>query len=126
MTPQEVAAVLGPVRNTRQNRKDQLVEYRNDGSRVQYSETEGVIEMSFAQPSRLMLGSTDLLSGHNQVAILSSLDDQPMEYAGFLFFFKIGLAMTGFHDRQKDQEAITVFKDGLWNNTKAKAKPYKP
>ena len=123
MTPDEVAKALGPIRKSRRNKKDHLVEYRDDGSRVEYSQSEGVLEMSFAKPTRLMLGTTDLLAG-NPVELLMTLDDEPMEEVGFLMFFKIGLAMTGLHDGKKSQEAITLFRDGTW--PRHDAKPYKP
>jgi hypothetical protein len=57
------------------------------------------------------------LDWRNHSQVFESLcreDGEPIDSIGFIIFYKLGIAMTGFHDGQDSQKAISVFRKGLW------------
>jgi hypothetical protein len=54
--------------------------------------------------------------------VLLQHDPAPVEFYGFIIFTKIGVTCTGFHDDDRSQRAITVFRRGLWDKHIPKAK----
>jgi hypothetical protein len=51
--------------------------------------------------------------------------DQPYEDVGYIIFYKLGIAVTGFHDNDESQKAITIFEEGYWDDSKETAIMYK-
>lgn len=49
-------------------------------------------------------------------------DPAPLETFGFLVFLGLGLTVTGFHDGDTPQRAITVFRHGHWDDQLSDAK----
>ena len=123
-TPDDVESVLGPAQRTKKTRAGNRMEYR-ETCRVEYSNEDKVVEMTFWPPGTLLLDSRNLLQGSDQVKRLSVHDKHPLEHVGFVVFYELGLAMTGFHDGDKGQEAITIFSKGKWDDSKENMRPYK-
>jgi hypothetical protein len=55
---------------------------------------------------------------------LGKLDDQPYVYMGFVAFLRIGVALTGFHDRDTSQKAVSLFQEGAWEKRRARLTPF--
>ncbi|QGY01984.1 hypothetical protein MMSR116_08910 [Methylobacterium mesophilicum SR1.6/6] len=47
------------------------------------------------------------------------------ETVGFLVFFSLGIALTGFHDQDEGQKSVSVFKKGVWDEMRDEMTVYK-
>lgn len=114
MTPAEVQEAAAPPIKTMKNFLGERDELRA-GIHIRYSTTtDAVIEMSFLPTTRLMYDSHDLFQEPDLLQILIRYDPTPFEWVGFVIFLRIGLAVTGYPDRDSAQQAITVFAEGRW------------
>jgi len=94
--------------------------------RVAYSDEGKVVELGFG-PHDVALSflGISLWSGdriEDPMPLLLSHDSDPFEFYGFIVFEKIGVTCTGFHDDDRGQRAITVYRRGLWDRHLLKAK----
>jgi len=55
---------------------------------------------------------------------LASLDGNPYENVGFIVLLKLGITLTGFHDDDINQRAVTVFTRGRWDDLMQDLKPF--
>ncbi|NHZ97920.1 hypothetical protein [Massilia sp. CCM 8734] len=49
--------------------------------------------------------------------MMIELDGAPYEHVGFIVLFNLGITMTGFHDDDEEDKAVTVFARGRWDET---------
>jgi hypothetical protein len=82
-------------------------------------EHEAVVELGFG-PGGFWLH----FSGHelwtpqqqpDPLPFLLRLDSHPLEIHGFLVFRELGVTVTGYHDDDESQRAITCFVRGRWD-----------
>jgi hypothetical protein len=122
MTPSDVRNVLGlepewvDIMAT-ENRK--MRDYYPEFTGVDYDNNDQVYSVSFSPLGKIELwfGSVDLFddeAGINPIAVFLKADANPYESYGFIIFDKIGVAVTGYHDNDKSQRALTVYKKGTW------------
>lgn len=94
--------------------------------RVGYSEAGEVAELGFGprEVALSFLGTLlwDAERIEDPMPLLLSHDSDPFEFYGFIIFEKIGVTCTGFHDDDRGQRAITVFRRGHWDRFLPKAK----
>ena len=45
-------------------------------------------------------------------------DGDPLDSLGFIVLKKLGIAVSGIHDHDKPQLAVTVFRKGLWDDVR--------
>lgn len=55
---------------------------------------------------------------------LVNLDGNPYESVGFIVLLNLGITLTGFHDDDIYQRAVTVFTRGRWDGLLQKLKPF--
>lgn len=55
---------------------------------------------------------------------LIELDGSPFECVGFIVLLELGMTLTGFHDGDIDQKAVTVFERGRWSDLIPDLKPF--
>ncbi|MEO8362647.1 MAG: hypothetical protein ABI672_21660 [Vicinamibacteria bacterium] len=125
MTPDQVHAAIGePIRQAR-NRRDEadeswgVVSVRYDGKE------RTVVEVGLVPPARVFLEETELFSAQDPMRLLMVNDPAPMEYLGFIVFFHLGVTLSGFHDRDPSQEALTAFAPGRWDHLRSAMRPYR-
>ncbi|EIJ45150.1 hypothetical protein GWL_45900 [Herbaspirillum sp. GW103] len=53
-----------------------------------------------------------------------NLDGNPYESVGFIVLLNLGITLTGFHDDDIYQRAVTVFTRGRWDDLLQKLKPF--
>jgi hypothetical protein len=119
MSPERVAAAIGPADDANTNHLNQLVEYRAFMN-VGYTSTlpNLVNHMGFG---RQMLGLR--MEGieffqDNPLYVLRELMQKDKEcylYLGFVVFLNLGITLTGFHDNDLSQKAVALFKQGSWD-----------
>ncbi len=89
-----------------------------DKVRVGY-EHDAVVELGFAPGDCCLRFSGHWLWTPQQqpdpLPYLLCLDSKPLESYGFLVFRELGITVTGYHDDDKNQRAISCFVRGRWD-----------
>ncbi len=123
MGPGEVEKTIGPVERST-IKGGVRVDFRWSGKKpwmpvhVFYSAAEKLEEIEFNKDCVLKYKGIDLFRRKNVLNLLAK-EDTPKEYMGTVFFFKLGIAMRGFHDPETDKN-ITVFRKGKRDRNLAK------
>lgn len=119
MTADEVAATLGvPQRQTRNRRGEVGYEYEGIIVRLSADSTK-VAEIAILPRSGVTVEGIDVFSSDDAFAQLIEKDGSPFEYMGFVILLKFGMTLTGFHDSDESQKAITVFEQGRWDHLRS-------
>ena len=126
MTPDEVAKAIGPPEQVLLNHLKDRVETRaflNLGFSSRSFPTLNHIgfgrQMVGLSYERMRLFTE---KEENVLKFLVGKDNEPYLYMGFLVFLKIGISLTGFHDKDISQKAAVVFPKGVWDNRFSKMK----
>jgi len=87
-------------------------------------ENDMVVEVGFRPRTvHLKFRGTDVWTSDEQKDPLWQLlrqDPQPVEFRGFLVFKALGVTVTGYHDDDESQRAITCFVRGRWDELLAR------
>lgn len=83
-----------------------------------------LVEASFGnwQLEDIVIGSVNLsvLNDREIISVLSDIENGPLyECFGFLLFLKLGISLSGYHDGDEAQKAITVFRKHHWDEFKS-------
>jgi len=125
MTAAAVEALLGPPDVVRLNELGERDELRGKIS-VRYSSVDNkVVEIAFVPGVAVSLHGCSLFEAQDLVDFLLNLDPYPLEFVGFLIFLRLGITVTGFHDQDEAQKAITVFREGRWDEFRREAQVFK-
>ena len=126
MTPAEVAQLLGPSETESTNHQGKAVEFRSFMN-VAYSDKMQVDHIGFGrQMQEIYLEEINIFSDESRSVLrkLISLDHEVFLYFGGLFFFKLGISLTGFHDNDENNKALALFTRGHWDSRKPKMRPF--
>lgn len=121
MTPNEVAAILGPPDGSRLNADTgELRERRKQpASQAVYAGGDRrLVELGFSPPlAGLEFDGVRLFNSPSYVALCEVIrrDPAPWTDVGFVVSFELGLTLTGFDDDDGDDKAVTVFEKGRWD-----------
>jgi len=95
---------------------------------VGYSESGIVEHIGFGrQMKNVIYNGINLFYIKSSVALrkILEIDPEPLEYLGFLVFFKLGLYLSGFdNDEESDDKAAALFVRGHWDSRKPKMKKF--
>lgn len=123
MSQAEVASVVGTPERVKQTRLGEQEEQRA-GVLVRYSKTgDGVVEITFLPTETLLFNGLNLFQVDPIQALLLS-DPAAFEWVGFIVFLSLGVAVTGYHDNDPSQRAITVSKRGRWDAYRERFAPF--
>jgi len=118
MTPADVAALLGPPELIDRSELDERNEARG-GVAIRYDSGDNkVCEMAFLPGVPLYFNGRSLFLETDPIGVLKTFDRTPLLIVGFVVFFKLGLTLTGFHDDDNAEQAITAFRLGRWDDLK--------
>jgi hypothetical protein len=125
----EVAAAIGDPEQVSKNHLGQRVEFRGPLT-LGYS-TDGpaatLAHIGIA-PAAVVpkLGDIRLFEQPDSTVIhgLLALEPKAGTYLGFLVFPALGIALTGFHDADESQRAVTLFAPGAWDKRLSKLAPF--
>ena len=93
---------------------------------VRYSRVGGgAAELSLLPTETLLFHGANPLSGADPVGVLVRADPNPFEWVGFVIFLAIGVAVTGYHDGDRPQRAVTAFAPGRWDAYRGQFTPMK-
>lgn len=120
---QEVRSLIGDPVAVRTNRLGER-ELDFEDQVVRVSPTTGVVEISILPQGNPSVLGIEVFGREKALQRLLALDDAPQECVGFLIFLKLGLAITGLHDGDESQRAVTAFARGHWDELTDKMKPF--
>lgn len=72
-------------------------------------------EIGFSRECSVRLDDVDIFSHEDALIKILQKDSNVFEFYGFLVFFGLGITLTGFHDRNESEKAMTVFRRGRWD-----------
>lgn len=105
------------------NRLDETI-VRYDGFGATIS-SRGVAEVYFLPEADVSLCGIDVFGDAAAFKNLCVLDGNAKEFMGFIILFRLGVTMTGFHDGDKAQQAITAFEKGRWDQVLGEMQEYR-
>lgn len=126
MTPEDAINLLGPSEATSINHQGKTIEFRSFMN-VAYSNKNQIDHIGFGrQMQQIYLGRINIFQNDSKAVLreLINIDSNVFSYFGFLFFFKLGFSLTGFHDDNKENKALALFPPGSWDSRKSKMKPF--
>jgi hypothetical protein len=85
---------------------------------------EGVVEVGILPEIQTTIRGIDAFSDPGALPKLCQIDGDPKEVLGFIVLLNLGIMMTGFHDRDEAQKAVTAFARGRWDILKSEMKPF--
>ncbi len=85
-----------------------------------------VVEIGLSPPARVYLRGKLLFDDPTIWRELLADDGDAQESLGFIVLRKLGLTLTGFHDDDPAQLAVTAFEAGRWDALRQEMKPFNP
>lgn len=114
MCPEEVAAVVGVPERTFPDAFGNRTESRR-GYSVGYDATSGRLNEVVLSKGELFFHGVDLFCVTDVISFLRKYDPHPQVAVGMIFFPKLGLRLSGFHDGDERQKAIGLTTMGHWD-----------
>lgn len=128
MKKDAVENAIGQPDQTTKNHLNQRVEFRSFMN-VAYSADgdESLIHIGFGRQEENVRYKDMFLFKEDASNVLNFLikeDGNPYLYLGFIIFLELGITLTGFHDNDISQKAVTVFPRGAWDKRLSKMKKF--
>jgi len=118
----EVRGLFGnPEAVTKDKRGNTVLRYED---KIATIAAEGLVEVGFLPDASISVFGINPFSDPEAFEKLCELDGDPKEVLGFIILLNLGLTMTGFHDGDESQKAITVFSRDRWDVLKSEMKSY--
>lgn len=127
MSETEVVNQLGKPVNIRSNNENEL-EYHYDEFIVRYDVNNKHVREGTLLPQttgELQVNDLALDWKDDLFTTLCQKDGDPYEFYGYIVLFKLGITLTGFHDGDDSQKAISAFRRGDWDQFKDDMKAFK-
>ena len=121
-TYDDVVSALGEPRSEEKSRLGEVV-VRYDGMGASIS-SRGVVEVYFLPDAYVSILGIDVFNDLKAFRELCRLDGNPKELLGFIILLKLGVTMTGFHDGDEAQRAVTAFESGRWDQLTGELQDY--
>ncbi len=128
MSPAEIEGIFGVSDDISTDYLDQRVEFR---SFMNVGYTHGEEKANHFGFGRQMKGTKYdgifLFTEDPKIVLrkLVAADGGPLLDLGFIIFLKLGLTLTGFHDNDESQKAVTLFERGTYDDSLAEMKPFR-
>jgi hypothetical protein len=87
-------------------------------------EGDRLVEAGFAPDMPVSICGIHPFTDPDAFASLCELDGSPCEVLGFVVFRRLGITLTGFHDKDESQKALTAFTSGRWDVLESQMKPF--
>lgn len=92
------------------------VELHFDNVIFRFDAESGVLfEATILPPTKVLIAGLVFDWSSKSLRMLSRLDEMPLLIHGFVVMKDLGIAITGVHDDDKSQRALTVFKAGAFD-----------
>lgn len=87
-------------------------------------EDDCLVEVGFAPDMPVSICGIHPFTDPGAFANLCRLDGNPCEVLGFIVLRNLGITLTGFHDKDESQKALTAFARGRWDVLESQMKPF--
>jgi Fe2+ transport system protein FeoA len=87
-------------------------------------EDDRLVEVGFSPDMQVTVRGMNPFTDPTAFASLCRLDGRPCEVLGFIVLRKLGITLTGFHDKDESQKALTAFARGRWDVMETQMKPF--
>jgi len=129
MNQAKVEQLIGTAARQKKGFSGGATEYRRDnGLLTTYdSGTNELVEIGFSRNIlELEYGDIKIFAEPPKEVFknLANLDGNPYESVGFIVLLKLGITLTGFHDDDINQRAVTAFTRGRWDDLMQDLKPF--
>ena len=112
MTRREVKTILGPPDETVDDETGLLVERRLNVN-VGYSASDGRLkEVVFTPDAELHYQGHNLFHVDDLIGFLRKTDPKPQLFVGDVIFCELGIGLSGFHNNDESQKAISLYSRG--------------
>lgn len=124
MSLQQIERAMGaePTKHGSGLPDEEVYRYQDFGVRIAMRD-ERAVEISLTPPARVLLEGKSLFADGAVWQELVAMDGDAREALGFIVLPRLRFALTGFHDRNSGQLAISAFEAGRWNLLENKMKP---
>jgi hypothetical protein len=123
-TSAELTNALGAPSDIEKNRRNEL-DYQYAGFGVRLSaRDQTVVEVGFTPQVDVRFHEINIFNSSGAFEELIKKDGAPFEHVGFIILLNLGITLTGFHDNDASQKAVTVFAKGRWDGVRSKFKEY--
>lgn len=92
--------------------------------RVSISPLAGVVEVGLLPEAHPLISGIEIFQSPWALRRLVALDGAPKEIFGFVVLLNLGITVTGLHDGDVSQRAVTAFAEGRWDRFKQEMKPF--
>lgn len=127
MSENEVIQLLSKPIQMHKNNENEL-EYHYDEFIVRYDATSKLVRectLLSISAGKFQLNDMKLDWKNDFFSTLCRIDSDPYEYYGYIVLFNLGITLTGFHDGDECQKAISAFRQGDWDQFKGDMAVYK-
>lgn len=122
MSQGEVIAAIGDPKQLTKNRTgNPVLWYEGLNATI---ENGSLVEVGFGPEEAVSVLGVRPFSEPGGFTMLCELDGNPQEVLGFIVLENLGITLTGFHDKDDSQKAITVFERGRWDALKPNMKSF--
>ena len=124
MAQAHAESVVGlPLDSTLDHRSEHNARYETFS--IRYLPKGGtLVEIGFSRFADVSFRGIDIFRDPEAFQKLLRYDSNPYEYFGFIVLLDLGIALTGFHDSDESQRALTAFAQGRWDHLKGKLKEF--
>lgn len=121
MSPAEVVQILGPEQKIKRSPPHGSRYLFGRDQPIAIFDHQNLVEISFTPDvNEPVLYDQEDLFANSEKSVLQFLwqrtgRSETFEIMGFVIFFPIGIALSGFHDDDPDQKAVVCFAEGRWD-----------
>lgn len=125
MDREQVERVMGEFPTITESRTagEEILRFDHANARVVMSEGRAV-EISVYPPATVVFEGEALFHSPSAWRAVVASDDDPRECFGFIVLRQSRLTLTGFHDNDRSQLAVTAFAEGRWDALHDQMKPF--
>lgn len=129
MNQDAIAQLIGAPTRQKKGFSGELTEYRREnGLLTTYDKnTHELVEIGLSRNILELEYQNSEIFSSPPMAILSELvklDGRPYESLGFIVLLNLGITLTGFHDGDVNQKAVTVYAQGRCDDFLDELKPF--
>lgn len=124
MSQDDVVASMGEPQRLTKTRDGNPILWYNDNELNVIIENDGLVEVGFSPEAPVSIRGIHPFTDPDAFTKLCKLDGSPHEMLGFIVLQNLGITMTGFHDNDESQKAVTTFTRGRWDALASQMKPF--
>lgn len=125
MTREQLDRIMSEVPKVSPSRiaGEEALHFESAHTRVVMRE-DRIVEIALTPPANVLFEDKPLFQDPTVWRAIVAKDGGAQECLGFVVLLQSGLTLTGFHDNDPGQLAVTAFELGRWNTMQDQMKPF--